>query len=151
LNNVEIKNFDHSNLESHIVAIFEQKKVQILLPTDPNFPYVNFIMVDARDQVRRIYLLQVTINVRRHEDSDIFYQFERTKLLSNKTKGTQLISQVMHKIHETNSFLEPLFIWVSGDDIDPRQQVKIEDLIKNKHRESYVTLVRKNPQMAQYL
>jgi len=155
LKNTRIRNFDSQNLKSQILKLLEEKDVGVLFPINPNFAYVDFLMIDSReDNKRMIYLFQVTINVKNHEASDVFYQNEMRKLVEKKKDRVEIISQVMHQIIEESQNVQTRFIWIGGDDlhVDPNKlYVDPKTLLSHKNPQSWITLTRFNPQMYKFL
>jgi hypothetical protein len=114
-----IKPFTTSqDLETQILQIIRGNDVGILVPSDPDCPYADFIMIDARNQQDRlIYLIKVAINIKNHENSDIVYQNDIKNLTLGTNTRSESISKVMFKITQENIFVKTKFLWMSGDDL----------------------------------
>ena len=130
----------------------KQHDIGILIPTDPSFSYVDFIIVDAKNEHRgKIYLLKTAININEHVKSDIWYINEMRSLFNNLKTKTEVISNIIYQIICEKADVEVKFIWVGGDDLILKQDVKARELLINKHEDSGIALMNYNTIISQFI
>ena len=151
LENAKIQQFTIDSLESEIIGALTEKEVKVLIPTDPNFVYFDFIIIDAQNPEKRmIYLLQATINIKTHEESDIWFYNDLRKLMNNKATKVELVSRVLDLITDKYNNTEIKFIWIGGDDIGSDLDIAA-DLLKTKQEDSWIALMNFNPKLSKFL